>query len=283
MRCFSYISAMLALIALAVFPAAAQDAELAYTKDAQSVAFYRQMMTSVQSGLNLFEYRPHRESDKMPELDSRWVKQGFVPFVRHWGTAVYPVSVPAAQEIDAPAVAFAAAGELEPLSFCVRTLASEVSGLRITAGALVSLTTDSFIPPDSLEIGIVEYFPVRWGKGSSSREWRWHPTRIWPLAKFPGNRFCEREPVGTLKLPPNTTVRFWISVHTPVDIAPGQYSGSVLVEHWGASYRLPVSFTVLPTILSNEGLPPFGAFIPGPLDRYACGDLADHGIRSSSH
>lgn len=274
------IAGLIVMLALLAVPLSAQEPEIVYTQDSQSAAFYRQMMSGVEAKLSLFEYRPYRESGKMQQPDARWAELGYVPFVRHWGAQVYPVSVPAANEIDAAATAFSVPGELEPISFCIRTLANEVSGLRLTAGALISLTTDSFIPPDSVEIGIVEYFPVRWGRGSSSREWRWHPSRIWPLAKFPGNRFCEREPVGTLKVPPNTTIRFWIRVHTPTDIAPGEYTGSVLVENWGGTYRQPITFTVLPMALGSEGLPPFGAFIPGPLDRYACADLAAHGITS---
>jgi hypothetical protein len=53
-----------------------------------------------------------------------------------------------------------------------------------------------------------------------------------------------------------------------------------LIEHWGGTYRLPITFTVLPDELQADGLPPFGAFIPGPLDKFACEDLASHGIRS---
>ncbi len=275
----SVYTVLLAGILMAA-PLTAQEPEAVYTQDSRSVSFYRQMMSGVQAKLSLFEYKPYREREQMSAPAARWAELGYVPFVRHWGAQVYPVSVPAGHEIDAVATAFAAPGELEPVAFCIRTLGRELSGLRLSAGALVSLTSDSFIPPDSVELGIVEYFPVRWGKGSFSRQWRWHPSRIWPLTKFPGNRFCEREPTGTLKVPPNTTIRFWVRIHTPADIAPGAYTGSVLLEHWGGTYRLPISFTVLPAVLSGRDLPPFGVFIPGPLDSYACADLAAHGIRS---
>lgn len=245
-----------------------------------TVEYYSAIMSGVQSKLGLFEYRPHEERGKMGAVEPEWTRIGFVPFVRSWAGAVYPNSVPSPAERGAQAAAFAAPGEIEPISFCIRTMEAELSGLRLTPGALVSLRTESFIPPDAVEIGVVEYFPVRWGKGSAARNWRWHPTRIWPVERFPGNRFCQREPLGTLRVSPNTTVRFWIRIHTPADVQPGEYTGSVLVEHWGDSYRLPVTFTVLPAMLRSQGLPPFGAFIPGQLDRYACADLAACGIRS---
>ena len=278
MGCRSPLIIFQLLLPALALPALAQDQQPQLPD--QTGSYYRRIISDVESRLGRFEYRPFRQRGSIGQVDPGWTQLGFVPFVRAWGRAIYPNSLPMPEEMGAEAAVFAAPGEIEPVSFCLRSLESEVSGLRLTPGALVNLTAESYIPPDSVEIGVVEYFPVRWGKGSSSRLWRWHPVRIWPAGRFPGNRFCVREPPGTFRVPPATTVQFWIRVHTPEDIQPGEYTGSVLVEHWGGTYRLPLTFTVLPVALRRRGLPPFGVFVPGPLDRYACQDLAAHGISS---
>ena len=276
------------ILLLSVLPLRAQDEQPADTAavaqlsviDGAADLFYRRIVGDVESRVGQFEYRPYREQARMENFDLGYMELGFVPFVRSLGRAIYPNTVPAAAEVGAEAKVFTVPGEIEPVSFCIRTLDSPVSGLKLAPGGFLGLDTEAFIPPDSVEIGVVEYFPVRWGKGSSSREWRYHPVRIWPITSFPGNRFFTREAAGTFRVLPGTTIEFWVRIHVPRDAMPGAYSGSVVVEHWGGTYRLPVTLTVLPVELQSDGLPPFGAFIPGPLDMFACADLASHGIKS---
>ncbi|HLA38839.1 MAG TPA: hypothetical protein VJ417_02530, partial [Candidatus Glassbacteria bacterium] len=204
------------------------------------------------------------------------------PFVCDWGEAVYPNSVPAVDRRGAEIRSFAAVGETEPVAFGLRTLDAPVAGLRITPGELVNLDSAGVIPADSLHTAVVEYGRVRWGEGSAARRWRWHPLRVWPLEKYPGSRFCEPEPEGTLQVAANTAQVFWLEIHLPRDAVPGNYAGSVLVQSWRGSCSVQIYFAVLPLKLEKSGLPPFGVYIPGPLDSFACQDLAGHGLNSTA-
>jgi len=227
-----------------------------------------------------FRHLPYKESNSLEPLDEQWRALGFVPFVQAWSRSVYPHTIPTAEQRGAPLESFAAPGESEPLVFGLRALEAGISGLRVAAGGLANLDTVGFITADSIELGVVEYFRVRWGKGSQARAWRWHPTRIWPWADYPGSPFCRADTSGALRVLPNTTQHFWLTVHTPADAAPGNYSGSVFIESDRSYYRIPVRFTVLPTALGYRRLQPRGVIIPAHQDPFACRDLASHQINT---
>jgi hypothetical protein len=242
--------------------------------------FLARLSIEIDRQIRGFRHLPYEETNSLEPLDPQWRALGFIPFARAWGRSVYPNTIPAAEERGAPLESFAAPGESEPLVFGLRALESGISGLRVTAGGLVNIDTVGFIPPDSIQVGVVEHFRVRWGEGSGARAWRWHPTRIWPWGQFPGSPFCRADTSGLLWVRPNTAQHFWLTVRTPGDATPGNYSGSVFVESDQGYYRVPIHFTVLPVRLSARGLPPRGVIIPAPQDPFACRDLASHGINT---
>ncbi|OGG05184.1 MAG: hypothetical protein A3F83_03185 [Candidatus Glassbacteria bacterium RIFCSPLOWO2_12_FULL_58_11] len=227
-----------------------------------------------------FKNDPFVESTALEPLEPRWKELGFIPFSRAFGSNVYPNSIPALAERGAPLEGFAAPGEAEPLVLGVRALSTGLSGLKITSEGLVCQDTEGYLPPDSLEIGVVEFARVRWGAGSDARAWRWHPSRIWPWNDYPGSPFSRPDTNATLRIMPNTTQHFWIRVHTPINAPAGRYEGGVQIESERGSYRVEVHFTVLPVRLSSRGLPPYGVFLPGPQDLPAIQDLAAHGINT---
>ena len=227
-----------------------------------------------------FKNDPFVETTPLEPLEPRWKELGFIPFARAYGVSVYPNSVPSAAERGAPLEGYAAQGEAEPLVLGVRALSAGLSGLKITAEGLVCQDTEGYVPPDSLEIGVVEFARVRWGAGSDARGWRWHPVRIWPWKDYPGSPFSRPDTNGTLRIAPNNAQHFWIRVHTPVNAPAGRYTGGLLVESERGSCRVELHFTVLPVRLTSRGLPPYGVFLPGPQDLTAIRDLAGHGINA---
>jgi len=242
--------------------------------------FLARLSSEIDRQIRGFRHLPYEETNSLEPLEPRWRALGFIPFARAWGRGVYPNTIPSAEERGAPLESFATPGESEPLVFGLRVLGSGVSGLRVTAGGLVNIDTAGVITPDSIDVGVVEYFRVRWGEGSGARAWRWHPVRIWPWEQYPGSPFCSADTSGLLWIRPNTAQHFWLTVHTPSDAVPGDYSGSVFVESDQGYYRIPVRFTVLPVRLSSRGLPQRGVMLPAPQDPFACADLASHGINT---
>ena len=230
--------------------------------------------------LRTFREDPYQEKNPLQPLDSQWRKLGFIPFARAYGQNVYPNTVPSADERGVAVEAFAARGETEPLSFAVRALDQGISGLAINTSGLVCLDTVGYIPPDSIKLGVVEYFRVRWGSGSGAKAWRWHPVRIWPWNRYPGSRFSRPLGDGRLWVAPNTTQRFWLTVHTPLNVPAGSYTGSIFLDGDKSSYTIPLNFTVLPVELEGKKLIPHGVFVPGAQDQAAVRDLASHGIKA---
>jgi len=242
--------------------------------------FLERLSIEIDQLIRGFKHLPYKESNSLEPLDAQWRALGFIPFARAWGKSVYPNTIPAQEERGAPLESFATPGESEPVVFGLRALDAGISGLKVSVGGLVNIDTVGFIPPDSIKVGVVEYFRVRWGEGSHARAWRWHPTRIWPWRKYPGSPFCRPDGSGGLWVRPNSAQHFWLTVRTPADATPGNYSGSVFVESNRGYYRIPVYFTVLSVGLGSRGLPPHGVIIPAPQDLFACMDLTSHGINS---
>ncbi|HUU26684.1 MAG TPA: hypothetical protein VM123_02640 [archaeon] len=248
--------------------------------DSPRLQFLMQLNAQIDGQIGKFRSDQYIEQNPLQPVEPRWLNLGFIPFARASGRSIYPNTVPGQEERGAALKAFAAPGEDRSLVFGVRALERGVSGLVIQVGGLVSLDTVGVIPPESIELGVVEYFRVRWGEGSAAKGWRWHPTRIWPLGRYPGSPFCRPELESRLWVAPNTAQAFWLTLHTPSDVPAGSYAGSVFVGSDRGSYRIPVFFTVLPLELENTGLPPHGVFVSGPQDQIAVHDLAVHGINA---
>ena len=244
--------------------------------------FLSRLNLEIDAAIVNFENEPYQETTPLEPLEPRWVELGFIPFSRAYGISVYPNTVPAFEERGALLAGFAAPGEDEPLVFGVRTLGSRVEGLFIRIDDLVCIDTIAYIQAENIDIGVVEYFRVRWGRGSSDKKWRYHPTRIWPLELYPGSPFSGPTGDGTLWVSPGTAQHFWLTVHVPAGAPAGQYVGSIGLRSHRGSYNIPLYFEVLPVSLTDIGLPVHGVLMPGPQDRAACRDLAVHGINAAS-
>ncbi|MBN2290246.1 MAG: hypothetical protein JXQ83_13010 [Candidatus Glassbacteria bacterium] len=243
--------------------------------------FLNRLNLEIDKAIGSFKHEPYRETTPLEPLEPRWKELGFIPFSRAYGVSVYPATVPGMDERGALLAGFAAPGEDEPLVFGVRTLDNRIERLIIEVGDLVCMDTTGSIPAADLELGVVEYFRVRWGSGSSARGWRYHPTRIWPVQHYPGSPFCGPAGDGALWVSASTAQPFWLTVHVPRDSPAGLYAGTIRLSSYRGSYNIPLYFTVLPVPLAGQGSPVHGVLMPGPLDRTACRDLAAHGVNAA--
>jgi len=247
--------------------------------------FLDRLNREIDAEIRNFENDPYQETTPLEPLEPRWAGLGFIPFSRAYGISVYPNTVPGQEERGSLLAAFAAPGEDEPLVFGIRTLESRLEGLSIQVGDLVCMDTVGYIAAENIELGVVEYFRVRWGRGSSAKKWRYHPARIWPLKSYPGSPFCGPAGGGKLWISPETAQHFWLTVHVPSEAPAGQYAGSISLDTNRDSYSIPLYFSVLPlplAPLAERNLILQGLFMQGPQDREACRDLAVHGVNATS-
>lgn len=272
-------SAVLCFIPLVVFAASSsgQESELQERRE-----FMRRLTVDVDNHLRGFREEPYVEDTPLEPVEESWRQLGFIPFVREYGRSVYPNTVPARSERGGALAAFAAPGESEPLAFGVRTLEIPLEGVRLSCEGLANLDTLGFIPPEAIEFGVVEYWRVRWGEGSSARLWRWHPTRIWPSARFPGDGFGRVGADGEMTLAARAARSFRVTVRTPEDAPAGKYVGEVVLESCLGAHRFPVEFTVLPLTLERTGREIVGMMMSGPQDAASCRALAALGVTATS-
>ena len=245
-------------------------------------AFVRKVSLEIDSDLKGFKEEPFIEKTKLDPVEDRWKRLGFIPFAREYGRSVYPNTIPEQAERGGALVAFAAPGEVEPLAFGLRTLDLPLSGIRLICDGLKNIDTTGNIPSEAIDLSVVEYWRVRWGEGSSARKWRWSPTRIWPMAGFPGDPFCRPDTAGVLTIAAGSARCFWLTIHTPRNATPGLYTGEVVLGADMGAYRFPVEFTVLPVPLDQASGLTAGVMMSGPQDAAACRDLAEHGVSGTS-
>ena len=132
--------------------------------------FLSRLNQEIDAGIANFKNEPYQETTPLEPVEPNWVELGFIPFCRAYGISVYPNTVPGTKERGSLLAGFAAPGEDEPLAFGVRTLDSKVEKLFIRVGDLTCMDTTGFIPAENIDLGIVEYFRVRWGRGSIALE-----------------------------------------------------------------------------------------------------------------
>jgi len=183
----------------------------------------------------LFTENPYVEEAEMPPLSPEDEARGYVAFIPHWMTVVYPVTVPRAEDLKRPLGCFACPGEYEPMTVAVRALKT-LSG---TVCSLSDLTGPGVIPASAVEVRTVKCWPQRWGS-SWSTEWRVVPELL--------------EKARPMDIAVDTTQVFWLTVRVPDETAAGTYTGKVrLTARNAGTLELPISVEVLPfTLVDNE-------------------------------
>lgn len=252
---------------LAVFPANS-PAELAFADEKIGKIRAALERERRQGFERRFRETPYVETAPMPPVSEEDRARGYVPFVPHWMTNVFPNSVPRAADLTRPLACFACPGEFEPLTVAVRTLRT-LKNLRCEPGDLDGAA--GRIPASAIEVRTVKCWPQRLGS-SWSTEWRVMPELL------------ERRP--GVDVPVDTSQQFWLTIRVPPDAAAGVYEGRVTLAADDAGRTvMPVRVEVLPFRLEKSERP-VGMYwyehkVKGtPARDLQVRDMVEHGMRT---
>gem|GEM_PF-2658658 len=199
-------------------------------------------------------------SEPLAELTAAERERGYVLFQRHYLRDLYPDSRPARAEIEAPVSTFAAAGEFEPLTFCIYPLRD----LRVTrvAAELADLPLQA-----SYEVCT----PCKEGGYNSAVSGRY---RVMPSYLAP-------VPADGLRLRAGVPVRFWLTVRVRAAASPGRRTGKAeLVLAGAVPATVPLALDVLPFRLEKDPELTFSAYYDTRLWFFLTGNWADYPRRA---
>lgn len=187
------------------------------------------------------------------------LQRGFVVFQRGLTEAVYPDTIPAAEEATVRELrSFAARGERECLTLGLLPL-RELRGLRCTASDLVA-DGGARIPAAAVELRVARHHQKTVIVGHHNKDYNYQ------------EYYLVRR--GAVELYPGSARRLYLDVSVPADAAPGAYRGQVVIaDSQGKSLAsVPLAFEVLPFRLRE---PPI--FFACHLDRP---ELKDYGFNT---
>ncbi|MFC1582283.1 glycoside hydrolase domain-containing protein [Planctomycetota bacterium] len=178
----------------------------------------------------VFDTEPEKECGTAADKD-----RGYVLFARDFQYRVYPDYVPETEELLADIEAWAAPGEYEPITFCIRPLA-DLKDITVTVSDLAS-ANGAAIPASAIEIGLAKQimFSVAGNKHKPT------PHLVVPAV-----------PVSA---PTNYNRQFWLTLHVPDKAAAGEYKGEVRIAcQGGQGTALPLTVNVYPFKLEKAGV-----------------------------
>lgn len=191
----------------------------------------------------------------MPELSQADRQRGYAIFARHWSEVVYPQTVPRAEELNPKLATFASLGEYEPVTFTVLPLV-DLSSARVVASDL--RCGDAVIPAANIEVRSVRNMLVR---PNYSTFFSYHEAPDVLEAR------------GSLDLARGRNQRFWITVKTPDDAAPGVYQGKVTFQSASTEPAdVSLQVRVLPIRLKENPEHIYGMYYRDPLSNIASGN-----------
>jgi Glycoside hydrolase 123 N-terminal domain len=177
-----------------------------------------------------FKELPFTEKNPAPKLTTTEQLRGYMLFNRPIIEPVYPNTNPLLHESLNELTAFAAQGEIEPLTFSVypvralKNFRVKVSDLKSSRGTIKSSAIDT---------RLVTYWNIRYPRYSSKSTYRLMPELL--------------ERVSAHSSPAYKCQRWWLTVHVSDNTPPGIYTGNVKV--WDdlntKAISIPIEFRVL--------------------------------------
>ena len=214
---------------------------------------------------NTFTENPYVEDGQMPPVSAADRERGYVPFVPHWLTNVYPNSMPRPADLKRLLGCFACPGEYEPMAVALRSL----EALKAVSCTVTDLTGPGRIPASAIDVRTVRCWQQRLGS-SWSTEWRVMPELL------------EAKP--SVDVPAETAQQFWLTVRIPDDAEPGVYKGAAKLSTANGGWAdIPIAVEVLPFRLKKNERP-VGMYwyehkVAGTLLRDAqVRDMVEHGM-----
>ena len=196
-------------------------------------------------------------------------KRGFVAFQRDFMQEVNYNGTPRKEEILTELKASAFAGEYEPITLSLVPL-QHLGKVTVTASEWTG-PSGAVIPASAIDIGYVSYRLSR--VTMEGTVYTIAPRMIMPL--------------NSVEIKEGITRRFWLTVKTPQDCAPGLYNGKLAVRaENGGTAEIPVKFLVRKGNLDAIDIPagPFGHAVHTSWRKDAKGDafsqlLLDNSLR----
>lgn len=177
-----------------------------------------------------FKAIPFFEKIAAPQLTTVEQQRGYMLFTRPIIEPVYPNTHPLPHERLNTLTAFAAQGEIEPLTFSIYPV-RELKNFRVKVSDLKS--SNSTIKSSAIDTRLLTYWNIRYPRYSSSFTYRRMPELL--------------EKVSVHSSPAYECQRWWLTVSVPDNALPGIYSGNVTV--WDdvntKATSIPVKFRVL--------------------------------------
>lgn len=196
---------------------------------------------------NYFRRLLNIDKNPEPELSDDQKAKGYCLFSRDYMVDIYPDTKPKKEEFIKNISGFASAGEIEPLTFALRSY-KDLGKIRILATDLKGPKT---IPSSDIRIGYVSNRISRINADGSVYTIK--PRYVMSSSE--------------IDLPKDTTRWFWANVRVPKDAVPGLYKGEFILEFDnGKKDLVGVSFEVIGPHLSGLDVPvgPWGLEIRVP-------------------
>ena len=195
-----------------------------------------------------FVEMPYVDETPMPALHPEEQQRGYLVFRRHWMDLVFPNSIPQRREITDKLDAFAARGEYESLTFCVRTL-KDIKGLEVKTGRLVSESGDRLAAP---EVRIVRCTPRMMQGGSPIHKSGTSKFGTFGLMNMP----TYLEKARAVDIEAGRTVPYWLTLQVDANTAAGVYRGDIeITQEGGNAHKLSLTVQVFPITLLDSTVP----------------------------
>ena len=157
----------------------------------------------------------------------------YVVFAKHYLERGNHRTLPRPEQVNAPLEVFAGRGEYEPASLAVRAN-KPLQGVNVALGGDLKGPDGATIPASAVDIRIAELM-TRWLDAGTFERVECFLIR---------NRARD--------IAANTTQRYWLTVHVPLDTAPGRYETTVRVAPANAEpTEVPLRVEVLPLTLGR--------------------------------
>ncbi len=159
--------------------------------------------------------------------------RGYALFARDAAREVFPASAPQEGELVTKLSTFAAPGELKGVSFALYPL-RDLGEVSVTVSDLKG--PGGLLPAQAVEVGVVRYVESL----LDSKEYRY--------TVVPG----PIQPRNPMPVPKGMTVRWWLTLRTPAEVKPGDYSGKITIApSKAAKAELDLTVKILPIPLDS--------------------------------
>ena len=166
-------------------------------------------------------------------VDDEAKRLGYVVFLKNYLKLVFPQTTPEPHEYGDTIRTFAAQGEWEPVSFCIRPI-RDLKDVTVTVSGLRS--GEARIPADNIRVSVVKYQEKTSGRGLS-----------YVVAPYSLMHWWKR-----IDIPAGLTKQYWLKMSIPENASPGFYDGQIAIAPANAPGKtLKLQLRVLPFKLTR--------------------------------